>query len=306
MNNNNSNINNLSYVPKAKSQKSKRSRKAAENFSKYHEHSKNSTGNYEVAATSMSVDDKLKFLEEIGRSDMIDLFKDWKPRRSKARKRGAPLDQRVTITVTAFERSKLDMEIKDLKKQKQQVNMSQIIRNRAIGNIDINGWADKAKKALEEIEDTAKKQKELREQKINYSAMADEETDDDVANIYLNKSNEINKKLNKIVSLSFKRNNRLSGRMTMPESETVKWRAQRLCLSTSDYLRMVIFDFHPDSDADAHLSLNAKRRFYFSIIEVAQNGWGTPPKIYECSQCETYMEDIRKLKAENEQLRKFI
>ena len=68
---------------------------------------------------------------------------------------------------------------------------------------------------------------------------------------------------------------------------------------------MMIFGLEPNSTADAHMSLDAKRRFYVSIIEVANNGWGNPPAIYECSQCVNYMDEIRKLRAENEQLRQF-
>ena len=53
------------------------------------------------------------------------------------------------------------------------------------------------------------------------------------------------------------------------------------------------------------MSLDAKRLFYISIIEVAQNGWGTPPSIYQCSQCENYMDEIRRLRSEVDQLRAF-
>ena len=68
---------------------------------------------------------------------------------------------------------------------------------------------------------------------------------------------------------------------------------------------MMIFGLEPDSIADSHMSLDAKRRFYISIIEVSNNGWGNPPNIYHCSQCENYMDEIRRLRSENEQLRAF-
>lgn len=261
--------------------------------------------NYSVAAEGMSVEDKLKVLDEMGRPELIDLFKEWKPRVSKRKQRGAPLDQRVTVTVTDQERSSLDAELKQVTSSGSGMSVSQFIRNRALGSVDINGWRQIAEKALKEIEDTVAAQSELRKRKNALIAEIDEE-DDEAEAAYLSKQvDEITRRLNKIVAQNEKRKNRLTGRMSMPEAEQIKWRAQRLCISSSDYLRMMIFGLEPDSRGDAHMSLDAKRRFYISIIEVAENGWGNPPNIYNCSQCENYMEEIRRLRAENEQLRRF-
>lgn len=260
---------------------------------------------YKVASESMSVDDKLEILNDMGRPELIDLFSEWQPRVNNRKKRGAPLDQRVSITVTNQERVSLDNELRSIKTSGERITMSQFIRNRAIGTIDINGWREKAEKALNEIENTAKNQVELRKERNELALSMDAEDDNDEAVIYARKIDEINKSLSKLVAQNEKRNNRLSGRMSMPEAETVKWRAQRLCISSSDYLRMMIFGLEPDSAADSHMSLDAKRRFYISIIDVATNDWGAAPTIYECSQCENYMEEISRLRSENEQLRKF-
>ena len=273
---------------------------------RFKEHqAQNANNRYTVATEVMSVDDKLKVLEELGYNEMIDLFKDWKPRVSNRKRRGAPLDQRVSITVTTQERVSLDQELKAVKAAGEKITMSQFIRNRALGTVDINGWREIAEKTLKEIEDTVKNQSFLRQSKLELAVLMDEEDDADEVALYANRITEINAQLNRLVAQNEKRNNRLSGRMSMPEAETVKWRAQRLCISSSDYLRMMIFGLEPNSTADAHMSLDAKRRFYVSIIEVANNGWGTPPAIYECSQCVNYMDEIRKLRAENEQLRQF-
>lgn len=273
---------------------------------RFKEHqAQNANNRYTVATEVMSVDDKLKVLEELGYNEMIDLFKDWKPRVSNRKRRGAPLDQRVSITVTTQERVSLDQELKAVKAAGEKITMSQFIRNRALGTVDINGWREIAEKTLKEIEDTVKNQSFLRQSKLELAVLMDEEDDADEVALYANRIAEINAQLNRLVAQNEKRNNRLSGRMSMPEAETVKWRAQRLCISSSDYLRMMIFGLEPNSTADAHMSLDAKRRFYVSIIEVANNGWGTPPAIYECSQCVNYMDEIRKLRAENEQLRQF-
>lgn len=283
-------------------QRTSRSTRAADAFRKKQSEKEEK---YSIGAKNLTVDEKLKFLEEIGHKDMIDLFKDWKPRVSKRKQRGAPLDQRVSITVTNLERVSLDQELKAIKSAGEKITMSQFIRNRALGTVDINGWRDIAEKALKEIEETVKNQSNLRKAKIALAAEMDDEEDDDEAAVLSLKIDEINRALNKIVAQNEKRGNRLSGRMSMPEAETVKWRAQKLCISSSDYLRMMIFGLEPDSNADSHMSLDSKRRFYLSIMEVAANGWGTPPTIYECSQCANYMEEITRLRSEVEALRNF-
>lgn len=279
-----------------------RKKKIVERFDNAQAAEKN---DYTVASESMSVNDKLKILDEMGRPELIDLFKEWKPRVSRRKQRGAPLDQRVSITVTTRERVSLDNEMKSIRAAGEKVTMSQFIRNRALGSVDINGWREVAERALAEIEDTHRNQSELRAQISGLSALADVEDDADEAALYAEKIDDINRKLKKIVAQNEKRATRLSGRMSMQESETIKWRAQRLCISSSDYLRMMIFGLEPDSAADSHMSYDAKRRFYISIMEVSENGWGTPPTVYECSQCANYVEEIRKLRAEVKQLRQF-
>ena len=213
---------------------------------------------YVVGLEQASVDEKLNILEEMGRPELIDIFKGWAPRVSNRKKRGAPLDQRVSITVTTQERVTLDQELKSLTKEGEKISMSQFIRNRALGTVDINGWKDIADKALKEIEEVAKNQKQLRAEKLNILSMIDVEEDDDVASVYSIQVADIDRRLSKIVAQNEKRNNRLSGRMSMAEAETIKWRAQRLCVSSSDYLRMMIFALEPDSNADSHMSLDAK------------------------------------------------
>lgn len=251
---------------------------------------------YSVGTESMSLDNKLEILEEIGRKDLIGLFKSWKPRVSKARKRGAPLDQRVSITVTDDERNSLDKDITSLKALGEKISMSQFIRNRALGNVDINEWRELAEKELKELSETKKNEKKLKKKKLGYTLQIEEEDDEaEIAN-YERKIAEIDQRMAKLVGQGQRRVNRLSGRMSMAESETVKWRAQRLTVSTSDFLRMMIFNLIPGDTADAHMSLNAKMRFYVSIIDVAENGWGEAPKIYNCSQCENYMDEILQLK----------
>lgn len=279
-----------------------REKKAEARLRKQQQHSHNE---YSTAAEKMSVNDKLEVLQELGRADLIDIFKGWQPRRSPAKKRGAPLDQRVTITVTDAEREKLDREIKAIKQSGASVSMSQFIRNRAVGSVDINGWREIATEALGRLENIVEKQSTLRSRRQELVNLIEDENDGESLIVYEREMQRIQDDLDFIVAQNERRKNRLSGRMSMIESETIKWRAERLCISTSDYLRMLIFGLEPASSGDAHMSLDAKRRFYVSIIDVAKNGWGDPPKIYNCSQCENYMDTIRSLKEEIRQLRTF-
>lgn len=280
-----------------------REKKVSEAFEKTQ--LQNKTG-YEVAGDSMTVKDKLEVLEELGRKDLVELFKDWKPRTSNRKKRGAPLDQRISITVTTSERIALDEELKSVKAAGEKITMSQFIRNRALGSVDINGWRTIAADAFTELEDTAKNQVEIRKRKRVLAGLIEEEDDSEQIALLEQEIGAIDKKLEKIVAQNEKRNNRLSGRMSMAESETIKWRAQQLCVSSSDYLRMMIFGLEPDSTSDSHMSLDAKRRFYISIMKVANEGWGEPPTIYQCSQCENYMDEIMRLRDEVAQLRTFV
>ena len=276
--------------------------KAAERFRQQKNQAEHS--DYDVGASRMSIEGKLRLLEEMDRGDLVGIFKEWQPKVSKRRRRGAPLDQRVSITVTDMERTNLNDEIKTIK-MTENISMSQFIRNRAIASVDIVGWRDIAEKALAEIEDTVKNQAAMRKKRSALNLQADDETDPATAAYIRAQVDDITRRLDRIVSKPQSRKRRLSGRMSMPEAEQVKWRAQRLCISTSDYLRMMIFNLEPNGIADCHMSLDAKHLFYISIIEVAQNGWGTPPSIYQCSQCENYMDEIRRLRSEVDQLRAF-
>ena len=261
---------------------------------------------YKVASESMTVSDKIKILDEIGRPELIEVFKDWRPRPSRRRSRGAPLDQRVAITVTNSEKVSLDNEMKAIKAAGDKITASQFIRNRALGTVDINGWREIAIEALSTLEEIDSKKTELRQRKRQLANLLEETDDPEDEGMFEKELSDINHKLSLITARNSKRGNRLSGRMSMAESETVKWRAQRLCISSSDYLRMLIFNLAPNTDADAHMSLDSRRRFYVSILDVAENGWGSPPSIYECSQCANYVEEIEKLQDRIKQLETFV
>lgn len=251
----------------------------------------------------MTGDDKRAILKMLKQEDLIDIFKDFQ-RKSTRVKKGMPKDQRVSVTVTSRERVSLDMELGRIKSVGESMSMAQFIRNRALGSVDINGWREIAEKALVEIDDTLKNKKAIQSEILGLDELIEESPEEEIGS-YLKKRGELKHKLSRLTAGGEKREHRLSGRVTMPESETIKWRAERLCISSSDYLRIMIFGLVPDSGADQHMSLDAKRRFYVSIVDVAVNGWGSPPKIYECSQCAEYLDEIGRLRKEIEILKNF-
>ena len=265
----------------------------------------NETMDFVVASEVMPLDSKLKILEELGKEEWIEIFKNWKPRTAPGKAKSAPLDQRVNILVSDNERIMLDSEAQALKLNGEKITLSQMIRNRALGSVDLERWRTIAEKAIVDIQEIFDNQKKLQEQKMILEGLIEEEEDTTEIEVYNMEIAEINAKLSRLVAQSKGRNNRLTGRMSMAESEHVKWRANRLCISSSDYLRMMIFNLEPNSEADSHFSFDAKRRFYISIVDVAENGWGTPPKLFNCSQCGNYLEEIEKLQERIRQLESF-
>lgn len=276
--------------------------RTAQLVEKFHNHQQVSD-EYKTAGEFLTVDEKLRVLEERGQADLIEIFKDWKPRVSTRRRKGAPLDQRLSITVTSADRAIMDGEIKAIKAAGESVSLGHLIRTRAMGNLDVHGWKDVASEALDELNELIDNQGELKKRKKAIeSDLENSEDDEEQVALYERQLYNIETKLAKLVGNREKRNIRLQGRMTFNEAETVKWRAQRLCISTTDYLRILIFNLQPNSTADAHLSADARRRFWISIIDVCENGWGNPPGVYQCSQCESYAEEITRLKNHIRQL----
>lgn len=273
-----------------------------------HQHG-GSTNAYATAGEILSVDDKLKILEQRGQTDLIEIFKDWKPRASTRRRKGAPLDQRVSIALAGAERAILDGEIRAIKDTGQSTTLGALIRSRAMGSPNMADWRETAWLALDELDALLKNQTEMKNRKKMIEAAledGDDHEDEEQVSLLERELVDTITKLGKLSSKAGdKRNVRLQGRMTYAESESVKWKAQRLCLSTTDYLRMLIFDFTPNSAADQHLNLDARRRFYVSIIDVADNGWGNPPGVYQCSQCESYATEINSLRERIKQLEAF-
>lgn len=268
---------------------------------------------YVTAGERATLAEKQKILDQIEKPELIELFQDWKPQIEKRRRRNTepPLDQRVALSVTTSEKDQIQKEIKNVRKSGDTSTVSQFIRNRATSSVDIEGWHQKAIKLLDTIDEAARDERKLKRRRITINARLEElgedsETDAEDTYKLEEELNEIADKLNSLKVDRKKRTARMSGRMTTPESEVIKWRAGRLNLSVSDYLRFTLFNHEPGGEGDAHLSVEAKKRFYIGIIEVAMNGWGEPPTINQCKQCAHYREEASKHKMRVRQLEQYL
>lgn len=239
-----------------------------------------------------------KVLSDLGREDLKGLFEEWKPRYSR-RPKTAPLDQSVSLSVSLDEKSSLISSVDNLKKAGERISMSQYIRNKAMSSVDVERWREEALRALKDLEDIKATSKGFSERELELVALVDLETDSEKARDLEIELHQMRTNKTKIKASPLRRNTRLSGRVSFHELETIKWRAQRLHLNYSDYLRFLIFDLKPGSTGDQHLSYDARRRFYVSIIDVAENGFGKPPTIAECTQCVNYLEEIERLNQAN-------
>jgi len=278
-----------------------RTAQLTESFQQHKEHAENTA--FKTAGEYMSVEDKLKILEDRGQTDLIEIFKDWKPRTSARKRTGAPLDQRISITITPADKAIMEGEIRAVKATGSTTSLGNIIRSRAMGNLNVQDWVPIADEALRELDEIDSQQNELRKHRKAIEADLENSSDDnEQVALYERELYDIDQKLAKLKAKPEKRSVRLQGRITYQEAESIKWRAYRLGLSTTDYLRIMVFDLKPNGSADSHLSLDARRRFWISILDVAKNSWGNPPGVFQCSQCESYSEEITRLRERIRQL----
>lgn len=256
-----------------------------------------SSGRSNVKTKEQTSKEISQTLKDLGKEDLTDLFKGYKQRTAPNKKRTPPADQRVGVAVTERERAGFDQELISIKKAGDRISMSQFIRNRALSSVDIGEWREIAEDALKELDAIKADEKEMRARRRQLEVLFEEDLDEEDIIRYEIEMKNLNDRIGKLYAQSQRRKYKLTGRMTMIESETVKWRSSRLCISQSDFLRMVIFDLKPNSTADSHMSYDARQRFYISIINVAENGWGEPPKVRQCSNCEANEKENERLRS---------
>lgn len=246
----------------------------------------------------LSLDAKKKLLTEIQQEDLLQLFKDDYKKYKPIKQKKAALDQSVTIAITDEEKKFLSDEVVKIKAEGGKVSLSAVMRNRVLVDPDIIEWKERAIEGLNELNGPDWDKRKIERDRDRALKKYDNAPmdDDEIRRILQYKIDDCNRKLAQLKKPKVKRGYRLRGRVTFNEANTIRWRAARLNLTVADYMRFLIFDYKPFSDDDKTLSVEARKRFYISILDVAANGWGEPPEIESCPNCVRHIAEIKELK----------
>lgn len=255
----------------------------------------------------LSYNAKLEILKKVGQEELMGLFDGYKPTYTPIQQKKSPLDQQISLGISKDEKKRIAEEVKKIKESGDKVTVSSIVRSRAISEIDLAAWREMAEKGLKEMNslkwDKEELQKKLRILHSEYDEMDDD--DDETAAAVSRRIKEVKDMLAELNRPTMRRSSRMSGRVTFNEANLIRWRAGRLTLTVADYMRFLVFGYLPFSEADRHLSVKARIRFYISIIDVAENGWGKAPVIEECPNCARYAAENKELRNKLERLRQF-
>ena len=260
----------------------------------------------------LSLDNKKKLLKQYHMEDLLDLFKEtsYKPTYRTLEQKKVSLDQQIAISIGQAEKDYIKNELMDIRRVGPGISISSFIRNRSVSPIDINEFAERALVGLKDLNSSKYNEKELLKEKANYLKLIDDidensEEREENTFFYQKKLAEVNQRLEEVRRELPKRSYRLSGRVTLNEANVIRWRAARLSLTVADYMRFLVFSYLPYSDADRHLSVDARKRFYISILDVQKNGWGNPPVVNECPQCARLLHDNKILREQIARLQAF-
>ena len=251
----------------------------------------------------LSIKEKEKILEEIHQKDLIDLFKKgFKPQYKRVESKKTILDQQISIAIDTDEKNMIALELNEIRKVANKTSLASFIRSRSLATFDIAEWYQQALEGLEELSSDSWDPKFLQNERKKYikllddlEASEDDNRDEDML-YYKTQLDETEQKINSLKKQNRKRGYRVSTRVTYEEANTIRWRAARLSITVPDYMRYVIFGYLPFTDADYNLSLEARKRFYVSIIDVYKNGWGEIPEVNECPNCARYKHEIEVLR----------
>ena len=251
----------------------------------------------------LSIKEKEKILEEIHQKDLIDLFKKgFKPQYKRVESKKTILDQQISIAIDTDEKNMIALELNEIRKVANKTSLASFIRSRSLATFDIAEWYQQALEGLEELSSDSWNPKTLQNERKQYIKLLDdlEDSEDDSRDedmlFYKTRLDETEQKINSLKKQNRKRGYRVSTRVTYEEANTIRWRAPRLSITVPDYMRYVIFGYLPFTDADYNLSLEARKRFYVSIIDVYKNGWGEIPEVNECPNCARYKHEIEVLR----------
>lgn len=253
----------------------------------------------------LSYEARKEILKEIGQEDLLKIFDNYKPNYKPIQRKKSPLDQQISLGISKEERKIIANEIKEIKRTGEKVTISSLVRSRAISEIDLEAWRERAKIGLKELNSLKWNKPEI-EKKLRqcYSQFDEIEDDDDESALVLSKKiKEYEAMIIELDRPTIRRSSRMSGRVTFNEANLIRWRAGRLTITVADYMRFLIFGYLPFSENDRHLSIDARRRFYVAILDVVQNGWGNPPEVEECPNCARYAHENQQLREKLERLR---
>ena len=251
----------------------------------------------------LSIKEKEKILEEIHQKDLIDLFKKgFKPQYKRVESKKTILDQQISIAIDTDEKNMIALELNEIRRVANKTSLASFIRSRSLATFDIAEWYQQALEGLEELSSDSWNPKTLQNERKQYIKLLDdlEDSEDDSRDedmlFYKTRLDETEQKINSLKKQNRRRGYRVSTRVTYEEANTIRWRAARLSITVPDYMRYVIFGYLPFTDADYNLSLEARKRFYVSIIDVYKNGWGEIPEVNECPNCARYKHEIEVLR----------
>lgn len=256
----------------------------------------------------LSLEDKKALLKEMKQEELLTLFKKnynstYKPIKQKK----VALDQQVSIAITTEEKEILLAEMAEIKKTGGKVTLSSVMRSRVMVDIDLIEWRGRASEGLKELNGPNWNKRAITRELEKYMKSYDNLPLDDMESrkIHTYKIADCNRKLKQLEKPNIKRSYKLKGRVTFNEANIIRWRAGRLNITVADYMRFMIFGYLPFSKDDKTLSVETRKRFYISILDVAHNGWGEPPQSESCPNCLRYIEEINELKEKIKRLQNF-
>lgn len=258
---------------------------------------------------ALKLENKQSILAGLGQENLMKLFQN-QPKFKPIEPKKIALDQQIAITLSENEKQRLIQDRERIRELGKLPSISSYIRKKILLQLDIEQWREFAEQGLKNLDNSDTESKTLQKQKIRLINSIDQLDDIVKSDIDTEEIDRLKKELEEIENHLMllkstkqeKRIYRLSGNITFNEANFVRWRAARLSLSLADYIRFILFDYQPTID-DNHMSVESRKRFYVSILEVAQNGWGNPPVVNECPNCARYLDDIKKLQEQIEYLK---
>lgn len=258
---------------------------------------------------ALKLENKQSILAGLGQENLMKLFQN-QPKFKPIEPKKIALDQQIAITLSENEKQKLIQDRERIRELGKLPSISSYIRKKILLQLDIEQWREFAEQGLKNLDNSDFESKTLQKQKVRLINSIDQLDDIVKSDIDTEEIDRLKKELeeieNRLMLLKStkqeKRIYRLSGNITFNEANFVRWRAARLSLTLADYIRFILFDYQPTIN-DNHMSVESRKRFYVSILEVAQNGWGNPPVVNECPNCARYLDDIKKLQEQIEYLK---